>query len=182
MNSLNGSTTAARRVLGALPATAGSATSIDISAPGIRETIIFAVFILVLLLRPQGLLGKAELRRHPELRFQDRDATRRACAKFALVPTSVMNFAEGTRFTLGNAGSRYQERYWHDAEFETVEQLRADGFALLKGRKVGLITNHTGVDRTGRRNVDVMRAAGVNIVALFSTAQHWGCYPLARDI
>jgi 1-acyl-sn-glycerol-3-phosphate acyltransferase len=43
--------------------------------------------------------GKAELRRHPELRFQDRDATRRACAKFALVPTSVMNFAEGTRFT-----------------------------------------------------------------------------------
>ena len=36
---------------------------LDISAPGIRETIIFAVFILVLLLRPQGLLGKAELRR-----------------------------------------------------------------------------------------------------------------------
>ncbi|HEX8997100.1 MAG TPA: branched-chain amino acid ABC transporter permease [Ktedonobacterales bacterium] len=35
---------------------------LDVSAPGIRETIIFAVFILVLLLRPQGLLGKAELR------------------------------------------------------------------------------------------------------------------------
>ena len=31
---------------------------------------------------------------------------------------------EGTRFTLGNAGARYQERYWHDAEFETVEQLK----------------------------------------------------------
>ncbi len=43
--------------------------------------------------------GKAQLRRNPELRDQDRDATRRACAKFALVPTSVMNFAEGTRFT-----------------------------------------------------------------------------------
>jgi 1-acyl-sn-glycerol-3-phosphate acyltransferase len=43
--------------------------------------------------------GKAELRRRPELRSQDAQATRRACEKFALVPTSVMNFAEGTRFT-----------------------------------------------------------------------------------
>ncbi len=39
------------------------------------------------------------LRRHPEKRFEDIETTRRACAKFALVPTSVMNFAEGTRFT-----------------------------------------------------------------------------------
>ena len=31
---------------------------------------------------------------------------------------------EGTRFTLGTAGARYQERYWHDAEFETVERLK----------------------------------------------------------
>lgn len=43
--------------------------------------------------------GKAELRKHPERRLQDREATRRACEKFALVPTSVMNFAEGTRQT-----------------------------------------------------------------------------------
>lgn len=31
---------------------------------------------------------------------------------------------EGTRFTLGNAASNYQSRYWHEREFETVEQLR----------------------------------------------------------
>ncbi|HWF77179.1 MAG TPA: aldo/keto reductase [Caulobacteraceae bacterium] len=31
---------------------------------------------------------------------------------------------EGTRFTLGTAGARYQERYWHDAEFATVQQLK----------------------------------------------------------
>jgi 1-acyl-sn-glycerol-3-phosphate acyltransferase len=43
--------------------------------------------------------SKSSLRRRPELRGQDHDTTRRACAKFALVPTSVMNFAEGTRFT-----------------------------------------------------------------------------------
>ncbi len=43
--------------------------------------------------------GKAAMRRNPDLRRQDRETTRRACEKFALVPTSVMNFAEGTRFT-----------------------------------------------------------------------------------
>ncbi len=31
----------------------------------------------------------------------------------------------GTRFTLGTAGIRYQDRYWHDREFATVEDLRA---------------------------------------------------------
>lgn len=29
----------------------------------------------------------------------------------------------GTRFTLGAAAERYQERYWHDREFNTVEEL-----------------------------------------------------------
>jgi aryl-alcohol dehydrogenase (NADP+) len=32
--------------------------------------------------------------------------------------------AEDGRFQLGNAGARYQERYWHDQEFETIEALR----------------------------------------------------------
>jgi 1-acyl-sn-glycerol-3-phosphate acyltransferase len=45
--------------------------------------------------------GKAQLRANPARREEDREATRRACEKFALVPTSVMNFAEGTRFTPG---------------------------------------------------------------------------------
>ncbi len=31
---------------------------------------------------------------------------------------------EGSRFTLGTAAGRYQDRYWHDEMFETVEQLR----------------------------------------------------------
>lgn len=30
---------------------------------------------------------------------------------------------EGTRFTLGNAAQPYQDRYWHDREFGTVEAL-----------------------------------------------------------
>ena len=31
---------------------------------------------------------------------------------------------EGTRFTLGNAAGTYQDRYWHDREFDTVDALR----------------------------------------------------------
>jgi 1-deoxyxylulose-5-phosphate synthase len=30
---------------------------------------------------------------------------------------------EGTRFTLGTAGNMYQDRYWHDNVFDTVDQL-----------------------------------------------------------
>jgi len=39
------------------------------------------------------------LKKHPEMRGKDQATTRQACEKFALVPTSVMNFMEGTRFT-----------------------------------------------------------------------------------
>jgi 1-acyl-sn-glycerol-3-phosphate acyltransferase len=39
------------------------------------------------------------LKQHPEMRGKDQAATRKACEKFALIPTSVMNFLEGTRFT-----------------------------------------------------------------------------------
>ena len=39
------------------------------------------------------------IKAHPELRGKDQEATRRACEKFSLIPTSVVNFCEGTRFT-----------------------------------------------------------------------------------
>jgi 1-acyl-sn-glycerol-3-phosphate acyltransferase len=43
--------------------------------------------------------SRAYLARHPEARGQDLAATRLACERFALIPTSVMNFVEGTRYT-----------------------------------------------------------------------------------
>ncbi len=49
-----------------------------------------------------------------------------------------------------------------------LDVLERDEFAELKGKRVGLITNQTGLDREGRRGVDVMRAAGVRVTALFS--------------
>jgi uncharacterized protein YbbC (DUF1343 family)/CubicO group peptidase (beta-lactamase class C family) len=49
-----------------------------------------------------------------------------------------------------------------------LDVLVARKFQPFQGKHVGLITNQTGVDRLGRRNVDLMRAAGVEVVALFS--------------
>jgi 1-deoxyxylulose-5-phosphate synthase len=43
---------------------------------------------------------------------------------------------EGSRFTLGTAGGMYQERYWHDREFDTVEALRS----LADAAGVSLVT------------------------------------------
>jgi uncharacterized protein YbbC (DUF1343 family)/CubicO group peptidase (beta-lactamase class C family) len=50
-----------------------------------------------------------------------------------------------------------------------IDVLVRDGFTALKGRKIGLVTNHTGLDREGRTTIDLLhRADGVTLVALFS--------------
>lgn len=50
-----------------------------------------------------------------------------------------------------------------------VDVLAADRFAPLKGLRVGLITNHTGLDAAGNRIIDLLRdAPGVQLAALFS--------------
>lgn len=50
-----------------------------------------------------------------------------------------------------------------------IDVLEAQKFAPLRGKRVGLITNHTGVDSQGRTTIDLLsHAAGVQLVALFS--------------
>jgi uncharacterized protein YbbC (DUF1343 family)/CubicO group peptidase (beta-lactamase class C family) len=49
-----------------------------------------------------------------------------------------------------------------------LDVLEESQFLPFKGKRIGLITNQTGIDRAGRRNVDVMRSAGVSVAALFS--------------
>ena len=50
-----------------------------------------------------------------------------------------------------------------------IDVLRADGFAPLVGKRVGLITNHTGIARDGTSTIDVLNGAkGVKLAALFS--------------
>jgi uncharacterized protein YbbC (DUF1343 family) len=50
-----------------------------------------------------------------------------------------------------------------------IDVLVRDNFAQLKGRRIGIITNHTGKDREGRSTIDLLFAApDVKVVALFS--------------
>jgi uncharacterized protein YbbC (DUF1343 family) len=50
-----------------------------------------------------------------------------------------------------------------------VEVLLSDRLESLKGKRVALLTNQTGVDRKGVSNVDLLRAhPAINLVALFS--------------
>ena len=51
-----------------------------------------------------------------------------------------------------------------------LDVLEAEGFAPLKGKRVGVITNRTGVDAGGRSIVDLLAAApGVTLSAVYSS-------------
>jgi 1-acyl-sn-glycerol-3-phosphate acyltransferase len=50
--------------------------------------------------------SKAAIAANPALRGQDLEATRQACEKYRLIPVTVVNFLEGTRFTEAKRISR----------------------------------------------------------------------------
>jgi len=53
-----------------------------------------------------------------------------------------------------------------------IDRLESRGFDSLKGKRVGLITNQTGVNSAGRRTREILaKASGVKLVALF-TPEH----------
>ena len=49
-----------------------------------------------------------------------------------------------------------------------IDVLAQEQFDSLKGKRVGLITNHTGITIDRKRNIDAMIAGGVNLKAIFS--------------
>jgi uncharacterized protein YbbC (DUF1343 family)/CubicO group peptidase (beta-lactamase class C family) len=49
-----------------------------------------------------------------------------------------------------------------------LDVMEAGGFRELKGKRIGLITNQTGLDRAARRNIDVMLSAGVHVTTIYS--------------
>ncbi|MDS4016536.1 MAG: acyltransferase [Candidatus Accumulibacter sp.] len=88
------------------------------------------------------------LARHPELRARDQEVTRLACEKFALIPTSVMNFCEGTRFTPAKH-ARQQSPYRH------LLKPKAGGIALalnVMGERFAAILDVTIVYPDGAPN------------------------------
>jgi uncharacterized protein YbbC (DUF1343 family) len=67
---------------------------------------------------------------------------------------------------LRDSGSRARRS---DAVQLGIDVLSQENFQLLEGKRVGLITNQTGVDSTGRTTIDLLHEAkNVKLVALFS--------------
>jgi uncharacterized protein YbbC (DUF1343 family) len=69
--------------------------------------------------------------------------------------------------TLSGAGAR-REVERNGATRTGLDVWEEQKFQPLAGKRVGLITNQTGIDRQGRRNVDLMRSAGIAVAALFA--------------
>jgi uncharacterized protein YbbC (DUF1343 family)/CubicO group peptidase (beta-lactamase class C family) len=50
-----------------------------------------------------------------------------------------------------------------------IDVLQSQNFAPLRGKRVGVLTNQTGIDSAGRRTIDVLaHAGGVQLTAIFS--------------
>jgi len=49
-----------------------------------------------------------------------------------------------------------------------IDVLLSDSIGLIKGARVGILTNQTGVGRNGRGDIELLRAAHVNLTAIFS--------------
>jgi uncharacterized protein YbbC (DUF1343 family) len=50
-----------------------------------------------------------------------------------------------------------------------IDVLERDGFKQLSGMRIGLVTNHTGKDRSGRSTIDILfKAPGVKLTTLFA--------------
>ena len=62
----------------------------------------------------------------------------------------------------------------HQAKVQTgLDILEREQFVDFKGKRVGLITNPTGLNLEGKRNVDLMVHAGIKVSALFSPEHGW---------
>jgi uncharacterized protein YbbC (DUF1343 family) len=69
----------------------------------------------------------------------------------------------------GAEGKREPHKGYAARVLVGLDVLEAEKFAPLRGKHVGVITNHTGLDAQGRSTVDaLMHAPGVKVVALFS--------------
>lgn len=72
------------------------------------------------------------LAKHPEMRGRDLETTRRSCEKFRRVPTSIINFVEGNRFTAEKQSQR-KSPYRH------LLPPRPGGVAFVLGAMGGML-------------------------------------------
>lgn len=93
----------------------------------------------------------------------------------SIILAMTMSCGSGTETENGadDNGGQKQEAVSDKGESETVkpgiEVLAENGFAQLKGKRVGLITNPTGVDNSLKSTIDILHEAqGVELTALFA--------------
>ena len=92
--------------------------------------------------------------------------SRRARAKLVTVASVALvgSGAGCARATTGSAAASVA-----DGVIPGVEVLLSDSIHLVRGKRVGLITNHSGRDRTGTSTIDLLyKAPGVRLTALFA--------------
>lgn len=84
-------------------------------------------------------------------------------------PIEAVRAAHLTGGDFGPSGSRPEAPAQAGPVLNGIDVLRTENFKLLQGRKVGLVTNHTGRALTGEATIDLLsRAPDVKLVALFS--------------
>ena len=89
-----------------------------------------------------------------------------AASAIATLPAAARTMAWTGR-DFGPSGTLEQKPY--APVLSGIDVLRADNFAPLRGKRVGLLTNHTGRARDGASTIDVIYGArDVKLVALFS--------------
>ena len=98
-------------------------------------------------------------------------------SKIATAVAAALNVGDTQGFASRVERGIYAERpygldgIYHrtDETLTGIDVLEQQNFAPLQGKTVGLVTNQTGVDREGRRTIDVLaHAPGVKLVAIFS--------------
>ncbi len=84
----------------------------------------------------------------------------------------VLSFVSEATGGTGRPSSSYpsEQEINHNGKVQTgIDVMAAEKFGSLIGLRVGLITNHSGVDSTGRRTVDLFhRTKGLKLAAIFS--------------
>ena len=75
--------------------------------------------------------SKKDLRKNPKLKWKDIETTKAACEKFKILPCTIINFLEGTRFTAERA-KRQKSPYKH------LLKPKATGLALI----LNIMKNH----------------------------------------
>lgn len=100
-------------------------------------------------------------------------ASQRSALRFFLI--SMLCFLTATAQVSALHGANLQ-RAQHARNAAKVmvglDVLESEGFAPLRGKHIGVITNHTGLDAQGRTTIDALtHAPGIQVVALF-TPEH----------